>query len=341
MGMFKNMLKDDESLFLNPEFLDFDYQPKIVLFREGQQKYIGECIKPLLSGRSGRNILVSGTPGVGKSLCLRHVLKELEEDFGDDIHCLYLNCWQKDSAYKIISSLCEQIGYKWTNKKVDELMRAFCELANKKKCVIVFDEADKIEEQGIIYNLIEGVYKNCMIFITNDSDFMINLDMRIKSRLGLAILEFEKYKMDEVFEILRQRRDYVFVNGIWEEEAFELICLKTYERGDIRRGLQMMKECGESAEIKASRRILMEHCKNAVEKLKSAEADDDEMIYKVICENSGKSMGDVYKTYELFGGRKSYRTFQRKIKNFADDGRILLKEKEMGFHGRTRVIEKI
>lgn len=344
MALFKDMLGNDESLFLNPEFLDFDYQPKLVPFRENHQKYIAECIRPLIEGRRGKNILVQGTPGVGKTVCIHHVLKELDDDFGAEIYCLYVNCWKMESPYRIISSLCEQVGYKWVqSKRVEELVKAFAEIVNKKRCVIVFDEADKIDDQGIVYTLAESIYKSCFMFVTNDSDFASNLDARLKSRLGLAALEFDKYKMNEVFEILSQRKDYVFVNGVWDAEAFKMIASKTYEYGDIRTGLQMMKDAGEAAESGSSRKILIQHSKSAIEKLKRFDSleGDDEQIYRIAYDNSGSPMGEIFRRYELSGGKKSYRTFQRKITALEKQNKLRLKETDMGFYGRTRIVEKL
>ncbi|MCX6707149.1 MAG: hypothetical protein NT001_03335, partial [Candidatus Woesearchaeota archaeon] len=63
MDSFKDMLGSGESLFLNePLSLEYDYLPKKVLYREAQQTQISLCIKPLLDGRSGRNIFIYGAP---------------------------------------------------------------------------------------------------------------------------------------------------------------------------------------------------------------------------------------------------------------------------------------
>ena len=79
--LFDKLLKSDESIFLNPQFLDFDYQPKIVPCREGEQQEIASHIKPLLQRRNGTNMIIIGSPGVGKTVTLRHVLDELKEDW--------------------------------------------------------------------------------------------------------------------------------------------------------------------------------------------------------------------------------------------------------------------
>ena len=84
MGLFKNLLKSDESLFRDTIPLDFDYMPKLVPFRTAQQRQFALAIKPLLQEHTGRNLFVYGAPGVGKTVACKHVLKELEEEIVEE-----------------------------------------------------------------------------------------------------------------------------------------------------------------------------------------------------------------------------------------------------------------
>ncbi len=58
MSMFDDMLKSDESLFMDAVVLDYDYLPKLIPYREKEQKHVAFCIKPLMAGRTGKNILI-------------------------------------------------------------------------------------------------------------------------------------------------------------------------------------------------------------------------------------------------------------------------------------------
>ena len=106
MGVFDDMLKDGESLFKNPVALSFDYIPKLIPYREDHQFKIAGCVKPLFQQRNGRNIIIIGKPGVGKTVACRHVLNELEEKT-DEIIPLYINCWKQNTSYKVFVELCE------------------------------------------------------------------------------------------------------------------------------------------------------------------------------------------------------------------------------------------
>ena len=341
MALFDNMT--GENLFLNPVFLDYDFQPKLVPFRENQQHYIAGCIKPLFQNRNGKNLLITGKPGVGKTVSLKNVLIELN-DKTEDIFCIYINCWKKDTFFKIICDICSQIGYKFIqNKRADELMQEAARILNEKSAVIVLDEADKLEDQGIIYSLLEDINRKCVFLITNEDDFLVNLDSRVKSRLMPELMEFKPYNFEQTRNILDKRANYAFVNNCLEKDAFNLIADKCFEFGDIRTGLFLMKESGDLAELENSNKILLKHAEKAINNIalfqkrsvKSFE-ESDKSILDIIKESSGKTTADIFEDYKNSGGSKSYRTFQRKIKDFDNSGLISLEENMAG--GKSNIV---
>ncbi|MDO8480694.1 MAG: hypothetical protein Q7S65_02640 [Nanoarchaeota archaeon] len=90
MGMFDKILKAEESLFKNVDALDPHFVPKLVPYREEQQRAIADAIQPLFSERNGKNLVLHGFPGVGKTVACKKVILELEEKT-DDILPLYIN----------------------------------------------------------------------------------------------------------------------------------------------------------------------------------------------------------------------------------------------------------
>ena len=146
MGLFKDMLGAGDSLFINEVALDYEFLPKLLPYRESEQKYLATCIAPLINNRTGKNLFIYGAPGIGKTAALKFVLRDLEEET-DDVVPVYINCWQKNTTYKIMIDLCEILGYKLThNKRTDELFRVVKHIVNKKSVVFVFDEVDKLED---------------------------------------------------------------------------------------------------------------------------------------------------------------------------------------------------
>lgn len=345
MGLFENMLKDSESLFLNETELDVDYVPRIVKYRENQQQHMATCIKPLFQNRNGTHLLITGKPGIGKTVAVKKVFEDLEKETLD-ITPIHINCWKKDTFYKIVLHICEKIGYKWVhNKKSDELFKEACNILNKKKVVLCFDEVDKLEEQSILYSVIEDLYKKTIFLVTNEKDWLAKLDPRIRSRMIPEILEFEPYNYDETKGILEQRKESAFVPGVWDEQAFEKVVEKTVEIGDIRIGLFLLRESGSAAETKSSRKILPSHVDSAIKKLgKSFEirntnelGEEEEFILNLAREKSDINMKELYDEYKKKYDQ-SYRTLQRKVRDLEEAGLLTTKESTTKQGGKASIV---
>ena len=345
-SLFKDMLKSDETLFKNEIALDFDYLPKLIPYREQEQRVMAACIKPLLEEKNGKNLFIFGLPGIGKTAAARHVFRELEEE-NDDVIPIYINCWQKNTAFKILLHICDALGYKLThNKRSDELFEVIKKMLNKKAAVFAFDEADKLEDLDFLYSLLEEVYRKSIFLITNHHDFIDNLDTRVKSRLLPEIMEFRQYNLNETRGILKQRSDHAFYPDVFDEDAFEFIVKKAFDLKDIRSGLHLMRECTNIAENKSSKKIKLEHAEEASKKIdeftvkKSADlASDEKMILDIIKNNSNSKIGDLYQVYQEKGGGLVYKSFQRKIDKLLKNKFISVEKTSGGKDGNTTIVK--
>lgn len=344
MSMFKNMLGADERLITNEYALDYEYVPKILPFREGQQRQIVNCIKPLMSDRGGRNILVYGAPGIGKTGAARWILRDLDENT-EGIMPIYINCWQKNTTFKIFLEICEQLGYKFLqNKKTTELFKIIQTDLNKKAAAFVFDEIDKVEDYEFLYTILNEIYKKSLVLITNNKETLAEMEDRIKSRLLPESLEFLPYNKKETTEILTQRARISLVEGVLAPEALNLIIDKTSERKDIRTGIHLIREAAIIAEENSSKKITIEHAQNAIEKLENFQIkkptdleEDTHFILSVIKENSDKKIGDIFEAYKAKGGMSAYKTFQRKTEKLSQLG-FITANKICGKEGNTTIL---
>lgn len=338
------MLKSGESLFRDTIFLSYDFQPKILTGRENEQQRFAVAIKPLLQGYNGRNLFVYGAPGIGKTTACKHVLRELEEET-DEIVPIYINCWKENTTYKIFRKICEELDYKFLhNKNTNELFMLIKTRLNKGAAVFVFDEIDKLEDTDFLYTILEDIYRKSVILITNYRDSYTEMDERIRSRLGPEFLGFRPYNQQEIRKILEQRKEYSFVPGCWEEDAFEEIIEKCTDSMDVRVGLYLMREAGNAAEEKCSRKVTSQHAAIAISKAddfhikpKESLEEDLQFVLNLVRDNSGTKIGDVYTKYTEAGGDLSYKSFQRRI-NKLKEGRFIFAEKQSGKEGNTTIL---
>ena len=338
MGLFDDNNK--KNIFLNPLALDYSFIPKLIPYRDNQQHYVATCIKPMFQDRNGKNIFIHGKPGIGKTVATIHVLNEMEEK--SDIISIYVNCWKKNTSYKIILDICDKIGYKFTlNKSTDELLDVVTSILNKGSCVICLDECDKIDTNDIIYDLLENIYKKTIILITNHKSWLDKLDMRIKSRLNPEVLEFKPYNYEETLGILKQRIDYAFSSNVISKNVIEIIAKKTFDIQDLRTGIYLLKESGEIAEFKNKNKIDIEDCEEALKKLdefkiKNPEDFDENLndILEVIKQNDGKNSKELYDIY----GKDSYKTFKRRLNELEKNKLISTKDVNFGPNGRVTIV---
>jgi len=336
--LFKNI---PENLFKNETALDPNFTPKKIQFRESENEYIASCIKPLFQKISGKNLLIYGSPGIGKTLACKLILNELEETT-DEILPFYINCWKKSSKHQIVLELCNQLNYKFTqNKNTDELFEVIKQKINQKSAIFIFDEADKAESLEILYNIAEEIYHKTIILITNDNSWIYNLDSRIKSRLTLEVLQFKPYNLQETLEILKSRLKLAFPINTFKLESLDLIAKKTFELQDLRIGLFLLKESAYLAE--KSDFILLENVQEAIKKIKEfqkpVQLDEEEsQILELIKQNQDKTTGEIFRIYNELT-KKTERTFQRKLKNL-EDSNIVSLERAKGV-GKSYKIKKL
>ncbi len=344
MSLFKELLKSGESLFRDSVPLDYDFQPKLVPFREQEQQQFAIAIRPLLQGHSGHNLFVYGPPGVGKTTACRHVLRELEEETRE-VSSFYINCWKENTTFKIFSRICEELGYKFIQQqKTSDLLSLIKSKLNKTAAVFVFDEIDKLEDSNFLYALLEDIYRKSVFAITNYRDTFAQLDERIRSRFSPEFVFFRAYNEQEIAGILRQRREYAFVPGCWEEEAFTEIVERCLETNDLRVGLYLMREAGNLAEERGLRKIALPQVATAIKKVDDFTVRPPEdlsgelqAVLEVVKEHSGKKIGDIYNAYSAADSSISYKSFHRRIEKL-EESRFITTEKVSGGGGNTTLV---
>ncbi len=340
--MIKDFLASNETIFMNDIALSYDFIPKEIPHRENENHYIATCVQPLLNNRNGKNLFIFGAPGIGKTLAVKSVFRELNETT-DDIINIYINCWKHNTSYKIILEICNLINYKFIgDKSTDELMNVIKPLLNKKSIVFCFDEIDKLENYDVLYFILEDVYKKSVILITNERSWMDELDKRLRSRLYAELLEFKSYNYNETLDILKKRSEYAFYPNVINKNLIEIIAKKTFELQDIRAGIYLLKEAGNLAESRSSKLINNEDVDRATKNLQefkirnstdlSKERND---LLELVKNNSGNTASELFKIYNK---DISYKTFRRRLEDLANSKLITLEEKSVGAKGKITYV---
>ncbi len=348
MSIASDMLKSSETLFSNSDALDPDFVPKLLPHREGQQQYIALAIKPLFLDRNGKNLLIRGASGIGKTAATKRVLYDLEEaEESDKVPQVFVNCWTQDTTFKILCNVANKLGFKFThNMNTSEVLEKIKEILKKKNgIVLAFDEVDKAEDYDFLYLLSEEISKKAILLITNDFSWGDDLDPRVKSRLLPELVDFPEYSLAETENILLERVKYAFYQNVWENDAVKRIAEQSFKFKDIRIGIVLLKVAGELAENAASKKVKLEHAEKAITKTDaikikaSTDLTDEERLVLDLCKiHTGKIFGAFYEEYQRSGGKKSDRTVKRNLDRL--ENRKLIKQEPVteGLQGRSSKI---
>ena len=339
--------KKSGSIIRNEDILNYDYVPKLLPFREGQVQEIANSIKPMLEERKGTNLFVFGAPGVGKTASIRWVLRELGEHT-DEILPFYVNCWNLKTKYFIYKEIANMLKLSFIEGKSAEhvLLQLVYKLKDKKN-VFVFDEVDKAEDSDFLYQIIESFPKSTLILASNARDYTIKMDPRIKSRMMIRNLEFQRYTISEINKILNERVKLALKPDSIDPSIVKQIANVTYNKGDVRVGLFILREAAKSAESKRQSKISEGDVLAVIRELENANAkigdeekltQDETTILECVKEKGSDVAGNIYDFYKKRGGEMSYRSFKRYVARLVRLGLLKSETTGAGFKGKSTMI---
>lgn len=370
-NIFDSILRK-EPLFKNKEALRHSYTPSELPHRETEIKHLAVILAPALKSETPSNILIYGKSGTGKTIVSKFICRELEKTsakLGVPVHTVYLNCEITDTKYRVLANLSKAFGKNipFTGWPTDKVYNSFKEAIDKKKqtVIILLDEIDKLVGKNgddIIYNLtrINSELRRArisLIGISNDLKFTEYLDPRVQSSLSEEEIVFSPYNARQLEDILRQRAELAFKEGVLGEYVIPLCAaLAAREHGDARKALDLLRVSGEVAERENAEMITEVHVRKANEKIeadniievvRTLPTQSKLLLYSVILlDEKGDrriTTGELYDVYKRLCRHVSMDTLtQRRISDLISELDILgilnSRVVSKGRYGRTKEI---
>ena len=333
MGI-EDILMADESLFQNINAFDPDYTPENFNFRDTQMEAMAMAIRPAMKGGKPSNAVVLGSPATGKSTAIRKVF-ELVEKNTEKVVCVYINCQLHTTRFGIFSQIYKKLfghippetGVPFS-RIYDQIMK---ELQKKEKSLVVaLDDVNYLFQSKnankVVYDLLRAYeeypgVKSSIFAILSDLEFKYAFDKNVNTVFIPQEIVFPLYTYSEIEEILRFRVKAGFYPNVLSDDILEQIAMYTFENGDLRIGINLLRSCGNVAEADASREITQKHYDAVIESLVSVNVaetlksltDSEKEILKLIAEFEGMhTSGELSKIYKERTG-SSYASFNRAI----------------------------
>ncbi|MEM4134217.1 MAG: AAA family ATPase [Candidatus Micrarchaeia archaeon] len=352
----KLFYESDSSIFKNENALSLEYLPPEMPERETQLRELAFALSAASKGKRGRNILITGPTGSGKTSCTKYVLNQLTE-FSQTPIAIYINCWNFTTSNAVLSEIAERLKLPLPRRGIafDEIFKRIKEylVLNNKILIVVLDEVDRLianNSTEILYYLSRGDElangRVSVIVISNDDEIAAKLDERIRSSLLESRIKFEKYNAFQLKKILMERAKLAFFSSAISEEAVALCAANAAKQGgDARVGISLLYQAGLNAEREGSKKLLLKHVKLALEEVKQETdfiarhfdslSDPEKRIVNLLLSGPLTS-GEIYEKLSDLG--LSNRMLQFYITKLEESGILTSKEIDVKPKGRTKLI---
>jgi len=262
-------------IFKNRDSLSSKVIPDELPHREEEIEEVAFNLSWVLENSTPSNMMIYGPPGCGKTVTILKVLEELNKHI--EINGLAAaTCYTltSNTDVKTLAKLCESLGLRVPKRGISfqELWDLFTSSIKGKKVIVVLDEIDRMlkfeKGEHLLYNLTRHP-DICTVGISNIVNVVEMVkDERVLSSWNPRRIVFERYGVEELFDILKYRSSLAFYEGVVSDELLKLISALAVKRGgDVRYALDLLMVAGDMALVKGSDRIIEDYVREAVNKV--------------------------------------------------------------------------
>lgn len=341
-----------------------------------------------LRGETPSNVFIYGKTGTGKTATVKYLMGELEnvaEDLSQTVKVVYSNCQIVDTKYRVLATLSNKIRDKIVEEKefddsefpeevpmtgwpTDEVYENLLGLLDYESQVIIviLDEIDLLVSKGtsdVLY-LLSRINSNLsnakvgVVGISNNLNFVSDLDPRIVSSLGEEEVVFPPYDADQLEDILQERSKKGFSDEVLEEGVISLCSAHAARKhGDARKALDLLRSAGEIAEEERANQVNTRHVSEASKKIErdrmeeaiSSLPDQSKLVLLSVLllqERKARkiSTGDIYEVYSSLCRQHGWDVLtRRRVSGLLSEldmmGVLGARVVSNGRYGRTKEVE--
>ncbi|MFB6142292.1 MAG: ORC1-type DNA replication protein [Halorientalis sp.] len=315
------MLGWDESVFRDEHVFEIDYLPETFHHRGSQMESLKYALRPAVRGSRPLNVIARGPPGTGKTTGVQKLFSELRAE-APDVEAVRVNCQVNSTRYSVFSRLFEGLfDYEPPSSGVS-FKKLFGQITDRlvedeQVMVVALDDVNYLfyenEASDTLYSLLRAHEEHAgakigVICISSDLDLDVidALDGRVQSVFRPEEVYFPKYDQGEIVDILRERVERGFRDGVVPPTVLDEVAARTADsNGDLRVGIDLLRRAGLNAEMRAATELAVEDVEDAYDKSKYVHlsralrglSDSERALVEVLAEHSGEQAGAVYDAF--------------------------------------------
>ena len=354
----EGMLGWDESVFRNEHVFEIDWLPETFKHRSSQMETLKYALRPAVRGSRPLNVIARGPPGTGKTTATQILFDELTAQ--TDVRAVRVNCQVDSTRYAIFSRLFAEIFEYEPPSSGISFKKLFSQIADKlveddEVLVVALDDVNYLfyenEASDTLYSLLRAHEAHSgarvgVICVSSDLelDVIEALDTRVQSVFRPEEVYFNKYGEAEIVDILDERVERGFNEGVVGPTVLDRVAELTAEQGgDLRVGIDLLRRAGMNAEMRASRSVDLEDVESAYDKSKYVHlsrrlqelSDSERALVEVIADHDGQRAGDIYDAFNDQSGL-GYTRYSEIINKLDQLGIIDADYTEVEGRGRSR-----
>ena len=314
------MLGWDESVFRDEHVFEIDWVPETFKHRSTQMETLKYALRPAVRGSRPLNVIARGPPGTGKTTSTQILFDELTAQ--TDVQAVRVNCQVDSTRYAVFSRLFAAIfDYEPPSSGIS-FKKLFSQITDKlverdEVLVVALDDVNYLfyesEASDTLYSLLRAHEAHSgakvgVICVSSDLelDVIDALDTRVQSVFRPEEVYFNKYGQAEIVDILDERVERGFNEGVVGPTVLDRVAELTAEQGgDLRVGIDLLRRAGMNAEMRASRSVELEDVESAYDKSKYVHlsqrlqelSDSERALVEVIADHDGQMAGDIYEAF--------------------------------------------
>ncbi|MEC7167806.1 MAG: AAA family ATPase [Candidatus Thermoplasmatota archaeon] len=261
-------------ILLNPDPLDFDYIPEVMVGRETIQETLAAKFHSIAHPNGSANVVITGPVGSGKTLLARTFCRDIEYHLRNKrpLRSVHINCRNATTNVRVAQRIVQSLdpGHPDRGLSMGELLSSLRKMlkSNGRHLIVVLDEVDHLLRKSgndLIYQLLridedqEGSGTLSLILISQEQVLDV-LENAVISRFGHTNhIPVPPYDMKGLLAIARQRAEQALNPRSWDEEILKLIATSAAPSGDARQVIELLGAAVEHAESDGQKNIMPEH----------------------------------------------------------------------------------